>query len=149
MPEKTGQLAGPAIMLVSALIFGFFGFFYIDWSTPGVDGEPLLFRLLLGWTLKVSAVLFVVSAVLTLIRAALGNLLYALTGVVGAGLFVVVAVMDTADQTHTVFSPTMPWLSPVVLVLFAAWNGYGSWVALRAVLAGRAPAALTDDSPAP
>lgn len=118
------------VMVLSALIFGFFGFFYVNWNTPGVDGNPVLFRVLLGWTLKGAAVLFLASAALTLFKPPAGNLLYAVTGVVSAALFVVVAVMDVADSQHT-FMP-YGW---VVLLLFAAWNGYGSWSALRAVLA--------------
>ncbi|MHC5007329.1 MAG: hypothetical protein ACYTGF_08245 [Planctomycetota bacterium] len=132
MPEKTGQLAGPAIMLLSALVFGYFGFFR-TWSTRGAGGEFILFPALLGWTLKISSVLFLVSAGLAIVKLVAGNLIYALTGVTGAGMFVVIAVIDIADQGHTI----MPY-APVGLVLFAAWNGYGSWVALRAVLAGRA-----------
>jgi hypothetical protein len=134
MPEKEQQLAGPVIMVLSALVFGFFGFFY-TWSSRGAQGEFVLFPALLGWTLKVSSILFLLAAGLTIAKLVVGNLLYALTGVVGAGLFVVVAVMDIADQAHTI----MPY-APVVLVLFAAWNGYGSWLSLRAVLAGRAAA---------
>jgi hypothetical protein len=52
MAEKTGQLAGPAIMILSALIFGFFGFAY-TWNTRGTGGEFVLFPALLGWTLKI------------------------------------------------------------------------------------------------
>jgi hypothetical protein len=143
MAEKTGQLAGPAIMILSALIFGFFGFAY-TWNTRGTGGEFVLFPALLGWTLKISAILFVVAAVLATVKEMAGNLVYALTGVTGAGMFVVVAVMDIADQGHTI----MPY-APVVLVLFAAWNGYGSWLALRAVLAGRAPTTFGDGSSGP
>jgi hypothetical protein len=138
MPEKTGQLAGPAIMILSALVFGYFGFFH-TWNTRGAGGEFVLFPALLGWTLKISAVLFLVSGGLTIVKLVAGNLIYALTGVTGAGMFVVVAVMDIADQGHTI----MPY-APVVLVLFAAWNGYGSWLALRVVLAGRAPETIGD-----
>ncbi|MHC4128732.1 MAG: hypothetical protein ACYSWT_18300 [Planctomycetota bacterium] len=139
MPENEGRLAGPAIMILSALIFGYFGFLTYEWSTRGPDGEFILFPALLGWTLKISAILFLAAAGLTFVKAVAGNLLYALTGVVGAGMFVVVAVMDTADQGHTI----MPY-APVVLLLFAAWNGYGSWFALRSVLAGRAGATAGD-----
>jgi hypothetical protein len=147
MPEKERRLVGPAIMLLSALIFGYFGFFYI-WSTRGADGEFILFPALLGWTLKISAVLFLLAAGLTMIHRGAGNLVYALTGVTGAGMFVVVAVMDTADTGHTIFSPT-PWLSPLILLLFAAWNGYGSWFALRDVLAGRAAPTVENERGGP
>ena len=42
MPEKQGRLAGPAIMILSALIFGFFGFRF-EWITRGAEGEFILF----------------------------------------------------------------------------------------------------------
>ena len=136
MTERStgGVLAGPGIMLFSALIFGFFGFFYINWNTPGVQGQAVLFRVLLGWTLRVSSVLFFLSAAVTIARPFLGNLIYAIVGIVGAVLFVVVAIMDVADKQHTIMA-----YAPVVLFLFAAWNGYGSWSSLRGVLALRAP----------
>ncbi|MHC4082662.1 MAG: hypothetical protein ACYS15_11095 [Planctomycetota bacterium] len=139
MPEKTGQLAGPAIMILSALIFGYFGY---TLGPTASDGQFVLFMALLTWTLRISAALFVLSAVLTLVLPVVGNLLYALVGVVGAGLFVVVAVMDIADDQYRT-------IHPVLLLIFAVWNGYGSWLALRAILAGRAPAPVADDSPTP
>lgn len=136
MTNDTQQPAGPVIMLISGLIFGFFGFFYVNWSAPGVDGHAVLFRVLLGWTLRVSSILFLASAGITIARPVAGNLLYALVGVVGAGLFVVVAVMDVTDTRHGF----MPY-GPAVLLLFAAWNGYGSWMSLRSVLSMRRVAA--------
>ena len=133
MTNRAGIFSGPVGMLFSAAIFGFFGFFYLNWNTPGVNGQVVPFRVLLGWTLKISSILFFVSAGVTLAQPVLGNLLYALVGVIGAGLFIIVAVMDLADPQHMI----MPY-APFVLVLFAAWNGYGSWTSLRAVLAVRA-----------
>ncbi len=130
--RNQGFFEGPMIMLLSAAIFGFFGFFYVNWNTLGVDGNPVLFRVLLGWTLKTTAILFAASAGLAALKPYLGNLLYALTGVASAGLFFVVAIMDIADDQHGF----MPY-GPVVLLLFAGWNGFGSWSALRAVLAMR------------
>ncbi|MHC4274216.1 MAG: hypothetical protein ACYSUR_11190, partial [Planctomycetota bacterium] len=62
MPENEGRLAGPAIMILSALIFGYFGFLTYEWSTRGPDGEFILFPALLGWTLKISAILFLAAA---------------------------------------------------------------------------------------
>ncbi len=134
-----GVLAGPGAMLFSALIFGFFGFFYINWNTRGLQGQVLLFVVLMEWTLKVSAVLFLLSAGLTIARPFLGNLIYGIVGIVGAVLFVVVAIMDVADKQHTIMA-----YAPVVLFLFAAWNGYGSWSSLRGVLALRAPGPEVD-----
>jgi hypothetical protein len=138
MRDEAGGLTGPGIMLLSALIFAFFGF-VIGWITQDANGRTLLFMVLWVWTLRISAVVFAASAVITFIKPVIGNLLYALTGVVGAGLFVVIAVMDIADTEHTVMA-----YGPVILVLFAVWNGYGSWSALRGVLAGRGRAAVGD-----
>ena len=132
MSERPRDLAGPTIMLVSALLFGFMGFFAINWSTPGVGGQVVLFRVLLGWTLKISAVLFGAGALLTFVSPVVANGIYAVTGVVGAGLFVVVAVMDIADKQHGI-APYAPFL----LFVFAAWNGYASWTSLAALLASR------------
>ena len=132
MNENNELFAGPAVMLFSAAIFGFFGIFYIDWNAVGVDGQVVLFRVLLGWVLKISAGMFLLAGVIAFARPVIGNLLYALTGVASAGLFVVVAVMDVTDTRHGF----MPY-GPVVLMLFAAWNGYGSWSALRSILRSR------------
>ncbi len=132
MNEKNELFAGPAVMLFSAALFGFFGIFYVDWNALGVDGQVVLFRVLLGWTLKISAGMFAVAGVITFSRPRIGNLLYTLTGIASAGLFVVVAVMDVTDERHGF----MPY-GPVVLLLFAAWNGYGSWSALRSIFGSR------------
>jgi hypothetical protein len=136
MADRTSQLTGPAIMVLSALIFGYFG-----WVMKPIidDGKIVLFTALLCYTLRISAGLFVLSAVITLALPMLGNLLYALVGVVGAGLFVVVVVMDVADKNYQT-------VHPAILLLFAVWNGYGSWLALRAILARRAEASA---GPAP
>ncbi len=131
MNQNNGRLAGPFVMLFSAAIFGFFGFSR-DWSAPFPDGKVILFMVVLGWTLKVSAAMFLVSGGLSFVRPIAGHLLYALTGVAAAGLFVVVVVMDVTDTTHMV----MPY-GWVVLLLFAVWNGYGSWLSLRSILGSR------------
>ena len=130
--DRIGGVSGVGGMLFSAAIFGYFGFFVLDWSTPGVDGQPVLFRLLLGWTLRGSAIGFAVAAALTLARPWAGRLLYAVIGLLGAVLLVTVAVMDYRDTQHGMFR-----FSPILLPLFAAWNGYGSWTGLRALLGPR------------
>ena len=131
MNQNSGRFAGPFVMLFSAAIFGFFGFSR-DWSAPFPDGKVVLFMVVLGWTLKISAVLFLVSGVVAFVKPIIGHLLYALTGVAAAGLFVVVVVMDVTDTVHMV----MPY-GWVVLLFFAVWNGYGSWLSLRSILGSR------------
>jgi len=131
MNQNKGLFAGPVVMLLSAAIFGFVGFFR-DWSAPFPDGKVILFMVLLGWTLRISACVFLLSGILALVRPVMGNLLYALAGIGSAGLFVVVAVMDVTDTDHMI----MPY-GEVVLLLFAAWHGFGSWSALRSILVSR------------
>ncbi len=109
MNQNKGLFAGPMVMLLSAAIFGFFGFFR-DWSAPFPDGQVVLFMVLLGWTLKISAVVFLVAGLLAFVSPIAGNLLYALAGVGSAGLFVVVAVMDLTDAAHMI----MPYASAVL-----------------------------------
>ena len=92
MNQNKGLFAGPVVMLLSAAIFGFFGFFR-DWSAPFPDGKVILFMVLLGWTLRISACVFFLSGILALAKPVVGNLLYALAGIGSAGLFVVVAVI--------------------------------------------------------
>ena len=129
-PSQAG-LASAGIMLLSAVIFGFFGFFYgINWNTPGVNGQdPVLFRQLCGWTLKVAAIAYGLAALLTMVSARTGNLLYAIVGLASAVMFVIIAVMDIADTQHAI----MPY-GPAILLIFAAWNGYGAWQGLRQVM---------------
>ncbi len=45
-----------------------------------------------------------------------------------AGVFL---VLDWLDKQHAAGIP------PFLLVIFAVWNGYGSWTGLRALLARR------------
>jgi len=98
MNQNNGRFAGPFVMLFSAAIFGFFGFSR-DWNAPFPDGKVVLFMVVLGWTLKISAAMFVISGVLSIVKPIAGHLLYALTGVAAAGLFLVVVVMDVTDTT--------------------------------------------------
>ena len=143
MNQNKGFYAGPVVMLFSAAIFGFFGFSR-NWCAPFPDGQVILFMVLLGWTLKISACVFLLSGILAFFRPVAGNLLYALAGIGAAGLFVVVAVMDLTDTTHMI----MPY-GEVVLILFAAWNGFGSWSALRSILGSRAQAVARSGGPEP
>jgi hypothetical protein len=121
-------LTGPGMMLLSAAIFGYFGFGMTWIHTSAITGQFLLFVALLDWTLKVTAIAFAVSGILTMLHARAGNMLYSIAGLLSAILFVVVAMLDMADKQHTA-------ISPIILLIFAAWNGYGAWQGLRMLLA--------------
>ena len=140
MNQNNGRFAGSFVMLFSAAIFGVFGFYML--KPVNALGQPILFMVLLTWTLRVSAILFLLSAMLTVVRPVLGNLLYSLVGIVGAGLFVVVVIMDVTDVKNST-------VHPLILLLFAAWNGYGSWSALRSIIGSREHAGVVGGGPDP
>lgn len=114
-------------MLFSAGIFAYFGF-TTTWLYTGVNGQFLLFVAILDWTLKITAIAFGVSVVVTLIHPLLGNGLYSLFGLLSAISFIIVGVLDIMDTQHMA-------MQPLLLFIFAAWNGYGSWSGLQEVLA--------------
>ncbi|MCH7571976.1 MAG: hypothetical protein IH891_03580 [Planctomycetes bacterium] len=121
-------LAGPGIMFISAALFGYFGFFTGGLMHTNLLNQFVLFFALLDWTLKGTACGFVLGGLLTLARPVLGNLFYGITGLLSAIFFVLIAVMDIMDKQNAAAAP------PVLLLIFAAWNGYGSWFGIRAIL---------------
>ena len=66
-PSYQGH-AGPGIMLLSAALFGYFGFAY-SWDPTGVDGQFLPFVVIVEWSLKGGAIGFVIAAVLSFLAA--------------------------------------------------------------------------------
>lgn len=120
----------PWAMLLSAALFAYFGFFAgIGFNTPGVNGQVVPFRPLLGWTLRGAAIAFLVAGLVTFAARRPGVILYAVVGLISAVLFAVVVVMDLLDAQHGLF----PY-APLILGAFAIWNGYGSIMGLRDVL---------------
>lgn len=128
--RESSVLNGPAIMLLSAAIFAYFGFLS-QWTTHNAGGQLVPAWFALKWTIKGSAVAFAVSALVTFVHRWGGNLLYGVVGVVSAVLLVTVIVLDYVDKQHAAA------ISPVFLALFAAWNGYGAWTGLVGVIAAR------------
>lgn len=119
-----GSLGGPGMMLLSAAIFGYFGF-GMSWTHYSIfNGSFVLFFALLDYTLKGSAIAFLAAGLLTFVKPLPGNLLYGLAGVIGAALLLVVAAMDFMDKQHTA-------ISPLLLLIFVAWNGFSSFAGLR------------------
>jgi hypothetical protein len=129
--QKTADLAGPGVMLLSAAIFAYFGF-STTWLHHSVStGQFLLFVAILDYTLKATAIAFGVAAAVSItVSPVAGNLIYGVSGLISAILFVVVAILDWLDPQHTA-------MSPVLLLIFAAWNGYSSTIGLMSVLSSR------------
>ena len=115
-------------MLVSALIFGYFGFLGTggSWTTP--DGTIVPAWLLLDLTLKATAICFAVSAGLYMAAPLLANMAYCLVSMGSALMFILVAILDWIDPDHAAAA------GPVLLLIFAAWNGYGAISSLQSLL---------------
>lgn len=119
-------------LIVSVLLFGYFGFFAglgVS-TTPGGPTVPMFAFFL--WTLRVSAIGFAIALALhALHRRWESTLLAGVVGVLSAVAFAAAAAWDMVDQTHALA------ISPILLVLFALWNGYVSWGSLRWALGVR------------
>lgn len=124
-------------MFLAAALFGYFGW-GMSWAHEWtIDSPPKIVYMvsLLKWTVRIGAVLFGVAAVLTLMGTIFGPLLYGLAGLATSVSFVVVAVWDMMEPDY--FSGAPPFL----LLIFAAWNGWMSWLGLREFIEPRSAAA--------
>ncbi|MCZ6834138.1 MAG: hypothetical protein O7G85_00035 [Planctomycetota bacterium] len=131
--DRHPALAGSGYMLFSAALFGYFGF--LMGMTPyNTSNQLVMLFASFIWVLRGVSIGFALSAVLTFANGLIGNLVYSVVGLLSALGFVGLAVWDVLDTQYTL--PSMPMIpAPMLLLLFAAWNGYGSWQGLRAVLA--------------
>ena len=123
---KNTMWAGPVMMFLSAIIFGYFGFWF-TWDHTGVDGQTLAFVIIEEWTLKACAVGFAASGLLALAMPRPAEFLYAGLGLLSAVAFVIAGILELLDDQHAAIGPFM-------LFIFAAWNGFGSIAAFRALL---------------
>ena len=115
---------GPWMFLAAAL-FGYFGFF-VSWSyrTTGSPPQTLVMVVLLMWSLRGGCIAFAIAGALALAGAPLALLLYSVAGIVTAIAFVAVAIWDVGSAYFS-------GVPPLLLFIFAAWNGYSSVQGLR------------------
>ena len=113
-------------MFVSAAIFAYFGF-NKPWLYTGIDGQILPFVVILDWSLKGGAIGFALSGILSMFAQRPGEYLYAVVGIISSLGLVVSGILDLRDTDHTA-------MSPMLLFIFAAWNGFSSIGALRRLL---------------
>ena len=122
-------------MLISGGIFAYFGF-ATPWAHQYTTTTPpvlLPMVVLLKWSLRGGAIAFGISALISLTGSAFGPLLYVVVGLITAAIFAVVAVWEWTNP-NGYFSG----VPAILLIIFAAWNGYGSLSGLREILTSRA-----------
>jgi hypothetical protein len=128
--QRQSNFASPVIMLLSAAIFGYFGFF-VGLTATTTSGEFVLFYAILLWTLRAGAIIFALAGILSLFAPLAGNIVYLLGSAVTAIGLLAVGVMDVLDNQRAAAIP------PVLAFIFAAWNGYGAWASARELLASQ------------
>ncbi len=135
--RHSGALAGPGWMFFSTILFGYFGFF-MGLTANSTSGAFVFFFAALLWTLRISAIGFLASALVTFVQPLFGNLLYSVVGLLSAAGLLLVGVMDIVDAQNSAALP------PVLAFLFAGLNGYTSWAGLQAVKAIKSMEAAAD-----
>lgn len=124
------MVSGAMIMFLSAALFGYFGFFF-GLTSLSTSGEWVFMYALLVWALRGGAIGFLASGIMATVHPIAGNLLYCVVGALTAIALAGVGILDVLDTQRAAALP------PLLAFLFAAWNGYGSWVGLREVMAAR------------
>lgn len=139
MSETPARVTSASVggMLLSAAIFGYFGFgmtflgFGTTWEhrytapPPPAEPELLVMVALLMWTLRIAAIAFVLAAIVSSVSSArAGAALYGAVGLLAAFSLLSVAVWDWN-------SPYYSGVPPFLLLIFAVWNGFSSWAGLR------------------
>ena len=133
-------------MFISAGLFGYFGFGN-SWAHQYTTTNPpvlLTMVVLLKWTLRIGAICFAGAGLLAAAGSMLGPLVNGVAGLATALLLLIVAVWEfTNPQGYYSGVPA------ILLVVFAIWNGYGSWMGLQAILHSGALARADADSDTP
>lgn len=126
--DHSADAFGP---LISALIFGYYGFLDSTVRVTTDDaGNTVLLWLGTLWILRVSTLLFLASMALAFRNDRKTDLLYGASSILATLGLLVILIWDQADtQYQTVFHP-------IILLICIAWNGYGSIQTLRSGLRG-------------
>jgi len=127
--ESTAKIRSQAMfMFISAALLAYFGFLG-SWAHQYNTTNPpalVMMVVVLKWTLRIGAIVFAGAGVLAAGGSTFGPILNCVAGLATAAVFIVVAIWEwTNPQGY--FSG----VQPILLVLFAAWNGYGSWMGIQ------------------
>lgn len=114
------DVLGPVL---SALIFGYFGFF-VGLSTGDASGTVPLY-LATVWVLRISAILFAAAAVVAMLGIHRATLISGLVCAVATLGLLAVTVWSVADHERDIA------VSPLIMAICIAWNGYCAARAIR------------------
>lgn len=121
--RQPADLFGP---LISTVLFGYYGFL-AGLDTHGSAGEPIALWIAFVWVLRISAVLFAICLVLAVRGNPRELLWYGVSGAIATAGLAGVFAWDFAD-------PNSLAVSPLILLIFIAWNGYSSFATIRDAL---------------
>jgi hypothetical protein len=116
-------------MLISAGLFGYFGFM-LSYPNTLRTGDPNWISIVLMWTIRATAIGFAVSALLLFLHRFIAHLFFSSIGLLSAIMFGIVIIWHFTTDAH---AP----IPIILLIIFALWNGYSSWRELSGMLAGR------------
>lgn len=114
---------GVFMMVVIALLFGYFGF-VIGWREIDADGNRIWIVSMFKWTLQGVCIGAAISAALHFIQRRAAATLFAVVSIASAIMFGIVVVWHYATDAP---AP----IQPFIIIILALINGYGGWLELR------------------
>ena len=120
---------GPDVLgpLLSAAIFGYFGFFTGLQSDDG-SGTVVPLFLTTVWVLRVSALLFLAAAVIAILGKSRAGLFAGIVGAIATLGLVVVTAWSMLDPDRDIA------VNHLIMILCILWNAYSSFSSIRSAL---------------
>ena len=127
LPARSSYAPDSFAPLLSALIFGYYGFI-AGLSTHGANGEPIALWIAFLWVLRAATILYVICTVLAWRRRPGAELAYGLCGLGATAGLAVIFVWD-------LISPDSTAVLPLLMAVLLVWNAYSSIGTMREGLA--------------
>lgn len=120
---------GPDVLgpLLSAAIFGYFGFF-TGLQTDDGSGTTVPLYLATVWVLRLSALLFLAAAVIAILGKQRAGLYAGIAGALATLGLVVVTAWSMLDPERDIA------VNHLIMIICILWNAYSSFVGIRSAL---------------
>ncbi|MCX5651163.1 MAG: hypothetical protein NTU45_07210 [Planctomycetota bacterium] len=122
--DRGADVLGP---LLSAAIFGYFGFF-TGLRSDDDSGAVVPLYLATVWVLRISAILFLASAVIGMVGKPRTGLLAGIAGAVATIGLTVVTAWSIIDPERDIA------VNHLIMILCILWNAYSAFTAIRSAL---------------